>query len=137
MFTKFHDVAMIIAAFSTYYLIDSKVLTVRSSSGNSMDPTITSNSILVVDKLFYKLGAQKIKKGDIVVALQPTDPNTHICKRVVQTGGLYLPDHPTIMVPPGEYWLEGDNRSSSYDSRHHGTVPEHLIEGKVVFWISL
>ena len=48
-----------------------------------MEPTITENSVLIVDKLFYKLFNNQIKKGDIVVASQPTDPKTHICKRVI------------------------------------------------------
>lgn len=118
---------MVIPAIATFYLIDSKIISIRSTSGKSMEPTLKENSILIVDKIFYKIFNNGIQKGDIVVAIQPVDPKTHICKRVVQTGGNYLPSHPNLKVPLGNYWLEGDNRQGSYDSRHHGAVPEHLI----------
>ncbi len=123
---------MVIPAIATFYMFDSKVVSIRSTSGKSMDPTIKENSLLLVDHFFYKLTSNPIKPGDIVVAAQPVDPKTHICKRVVQIGGQYLPSHPELMVPQGSYWLEGDNKAASYDSRHHGTVPGHLIEGKVL-----
>lgn len=90
-----------------------------------------------MDRGFYKLFGKKIEKGDIVVAVQPIDPKTFICKRVIQTGGNYLPDHPSLKVPVGSYWLEGDNKKHSYDSRHHGCVPEHLVMGKIVHVFTL
>lgn len=71
------------------------------------------------------------------MALQPTDPKTHICKRVIETGGKSVPSYPNIQIPEGNLWLEGDNRQASYDSRHHGCVPNHLVEGKVIFVIPL
>ena len=92
---------------------------------------------MVVDRFFYKLLGNHIKKDDIVVASQPVDPKTHICKRVIEVGGNRLPQYSNILVPEGSFWLEGDNRSASYDSRHHGIVPAHLIEGKVIFVIPL
>lgn len=74
---------MVIPAIATFYLIDAKIISIRSTSGKSMEPTIKENSILIVDKFFYKLFNKEIKKGDIIVAVQPVDPKTHICKRVV------------------------------------------------------
>ena len=66
-----------------------------------MEPTISENSILFVDRFFYKLFNNPIKQGDIVVALQPVDPKTHICKRVAQVGGEALPSHPDLLIPKG------------------------------------
>lgn len=53
--TKVLDKLMIIPAIASFYLIDAKVISVRQTSGKSMEPTIDGNSVLVVDKLFYKL----------------------------------------------------------------------------------
>ena len=53
--TKFFDGLMIIPAIAAFYLFDSKVLSIRSTSGKSMEPTINGNSVLIVDKLFFKL----------------------------------------------------------------------------------
>ena len=61
-----------------------------------------------------------IKKGDIVVAVQPVNPETHICKRVIETGGNM---YKGVTVPARHFWLEGDNKTASYDSRNHGSVP--------------
>ncbi len=48
-----------------------------------MVPTIKECSIVVVDKFFYKFRNPEIQKGDIVLAKQPIDPKTSICKRVI------------------------------------------------------
>ncbi len=95
----FFQSAMIVPAIAAFYIFDSKVISVRCSTGQSMDPTIKENSVLVVDKILYKIFNNDIKVGDIVVAAQPVDPKTHICKRVIQTGGNYLPSHPNVKVP--------------------------------------
>lgn len=81
--TKFLEGLIIIPAILSFYLFDSKVLGVRATSGKSMEPTISEYSVLIVDRLFYKLFNNGIKKGDIVLATQPIDPRTHICKRVI------------------------------------------------------
>lgn len=135
--SNFFGNIIVIPAIATFYLLDQKVIAVRSTTGKSMQPTISENSIVVVDKIFYKLLNNNLKQGDIVVATQPTDPKTFICKRVIETGGNYLPEHPTLKVPAGNLWLQGDNKTASYDSRHHGCVPEHLVEGKVIFSLAL
>ena len=101
-----------------------------------MEPTILSEDIVLIDKFSYRfLG--KPQKGDIVVAIQPVSPETSICKRVIEVEGGTVPYGPGIKVSEGHYWLEGDNKSNSYDSRHHGEVSENLILGKVVFCLSL
>lgn len=102
---NFFQGAMIVPAIAAFYLFDSKIISVRCSTGQSMDPTIKENSVLIVDKIFYKMLNKEIKVGDIVVAIQPVDPKTHICKRVIQTGGNYLPSHPNVKVPEGNLWL--------------------------------
>ena len=131
------DTLLVIPIIATFYIIDSKIISIRSTSGQSMQPTINQFSILVVDKFFYKFRNPSLQKGDIVLAKQPINPSTNICKRIIETGGNYLPSHPDLKVPEGNVWLEGDNKIASYDSRHHGCVPIHLIEGRVMYIFSL
>lgn len=135
--TQAAEALMVIPAIATYYFLDSKLVSVRSTTGSSMHPTIDENSIIVVDKFFYRLRTPELQVGDIVLATQPTNPQTHICKRVIQTGNNSLPGNEHLIIPEGNLWLEGDNKKASYDSRHHGCVPEHLIEGKVIFVLSI
>lgn len=47
-----------------------------------MEPTLVEGSVLFIDHFWYKLSGG-IKKNDIVVAIQPVNPETHICKRVI------------------------------------------------------
>jgi len=83
-----------------------------------------------------------IRRGDIVVAQSPAQPNKTVVKRVVGLPGDNIcPDPsaaeagaamPLFKVPPGHYWLQGDNFRNSTDSRSYGPVPFGLIRGKVV-----
>lgn len=86
-----------------------------------MEPTIRSGDIVVIDRFWFRLTG--LKKQDIVVAVQPVNPEVSICKRVVQVGGGTIAYGPGIKIPENNYWLEGDNKKKSYDSRHHGCVP--------------
>jgi signal peptidase I len=101
-----------------------------------MEPTIQSGDIVIVDRLSYRL-FNSIKTDDIVIAVQPVNPEVSICKRVVAVGGAIVPYGMGIKVPDQHFWLEGDNKKKSYDSRHHGCVPANLILGKVLFVISI
>ena len=69
---------------------------------------------------------EEISRGDIVVAKDPTNPNTFICKRVTGLKGDYIPlEHRVInrYVPEGCAWVEGDHAENSRDSRNYGPVP--------------
>ncbi len=77
---------MVIPAIATYYLFDQYVISFSSSEGSSMEPTIKSGDLIVVDRFFYKMFGN-LKPDDIIVAVQPVDPSVNICKRIIQTGG--------------------------------------------------
>ena len=92
-----------------------------------MLPTFSSGTILIIDRLFLR--NKKYKTGDIIVAVQPTNPEVQICKRVTNVEGDVVYG---MKVPPNYVWIEGDNKNASFDSRSYGPIPKHLIMGRVV-----
>ena len=124
--------------------------------GMSMAPTLEDQDRLIVNKLAYRIGEPH--HGDIVMLYYPIDPNKSFVKRVIAEEGdtvrivdghvfvneaplddSYVPedfrDHndwgPQV-VPEGYYFVMGDHRNNSSDSRHWGWVPKKYIIGKVV-----
>jgi len=76
-----------------------------------------------------------LKRGDIVISKNPTDPQLNICKRITGLEGDRIPieyRESQRFVPPGQIWVEGDNNTESRDSRNYGPVPLGLIRGRVV-----
>jgi signal peptidase I len=126
----------VIPVITTYYVIEKHVVAISNADGVSMEPSISSGDIVVIDRFWFRY-FNPLKKDDIVVAVQPVNPEVSICKRIVEIGGGVVPYGPGIRVPDSHYWLEGDNKTKSYDSRHHGCVPENLILGKVLFVIPI
>ena len=130
--------------------------------GTSMMPALVDQERIFINKFAYRFGISDIQRGDTVVFWFPGDPSKSFIKRVIGVPGdkvqvtdgqvsvnerpldePYVPeayrDHvstPLRVVPPGEYYVLGDHRSSSNDSRMWGTVPRHYIYGKAsfVYW---
>ncbi|KAM3855590.1 mitochondrial inner membrane protease subunit 1 isoform 2-T2 [Vipera latastei] len=107
-------------------------------TGPSMEPTIQNSDIVFSENVsshFFR-----IQKGDIIIAKNPADPKTNICKRVMGLEGEKVcTSNPTDFikthsyVPKGHVWLEGDNLKNSTDSRCYGPVPYGLIRGRICF----
>jgi signal peptidase I len=125
--------------------------------GTSMAPSLADQERIFINKFVYHFGV--IERGDVVVFWYPLDPTKSFIKRVVGLPGdlvqireghvfingqrlpePYVPpeyqdfsDYGPLRVKPGEYFVMGDHRISSNDSRMFGPVPARYIYGKAVF----
>jgi signal peptidase I len=125
--------------------------------GTSMLPQLKNHERIVVSTVAYHV--ESIQRGDIVVFHYPLDPAESFIKRVVglpgdwiriQDGKVYvngrrlsepyiLPDYlgdetcPPVHVAPNHYYVLGDHRDFSNDSREWGTLARKYIYGKAVF----
>ena len=111
--------------------------------GTSMMPTLTDQERIFINKFTYHFGLGSIERGDMVVIWFPLDPSKSYIKRVIGIPGdtVYIdPEdyHDRLSweehrVPPDQYFVLGDHRSSSSDSRTWGFVRRDAIYGKAVF----
>jgi signal peptidase I len=123
--------------------------------GLSMAPTLEDHDRLIVNKLVYELGEPR--PGDIVMLYYPRNPEKMFVKRVIAKEGDtvrivdgrvyvndqqlrddYVPsefrshdDWGPQVIEQGYYFVMGDHRNNSSDSRHWGPVPKKYIVGKV------
>lgn len=125
--------------------------------GTSMMPSLDDQERIFVNKFVYRL--EPIERGDVVVFRYPRDPSKSYIKRVIGMAGdriridggqVYVNDqaleedyvppaytdarsYPDMVVPPNCYFVLGDHRSMSNDSRDFGPVNQSFIYGKAVF----
>jgi signal peptidase I len=125
--------------------------------GTSMNPLLSDQERIFINKFIYRF--EPIERGDVVVFWYPLDRSKSFIKRVVglpgesieiRDGHLYvngeeLPDqyvpagyldgsnYGPRRIPQDDYFVMGDHRDSSNDSRVFGPVPRPYIYGKAVF----
>ena len=122
-----------------------------------MMPTLEDQERVFINKFVYRL--EPIERGDVVVFRYPRDTSKSYIKRVIAVAGdrvkiedglvyvndrqlaeIYVPQmyedvrsYPETVVPPHAYFVMGDHRNLSNDSRDFGPVDERYIYGKAVF----
>ncbi|MCA1642288.1 MAG: signal peptidase I [Acidobacteria bacterium] len=122
--------------------------------GKSMEPTLHDG-----DGVFFCRAIGEIERGDIVLFRYPGDETKSYYKRIIalpgetvelREGRMFINgtelsepyvnsqfnqsriSHPPVRLNPGEYFVAGDNRDQSYDSRAWGALPRGLIYGEFV-----
>jgi signal peptidase I len=133
--------------------------------GTSMEPNLHNSEYVIVNKTAYWFGRNP-HRGDVIIFQAPDQPQNDRVKRVIGLPGETVEVRPdgtvyitgvdgnrsrleepylatyhsgasgTWTVPEGEYFVMGDNRSVSYDSREGGPVPRNKIIGKawLIVW---
>jgi signal peptidase I len=145
-------IALAIAAFGIVFLYQPVKV-----EGTSMMPSLSDQERIFINKFVYRI--EPIQRGDIVVFRYPFDPQKSFIKRVIGLAGDrvriaegrvyvngsmlsedYVPfaykdvvSYPEIVVPDHSYFVLGDHRSRSNDSRDFGPVDLSFIYGKAAF----
>lgn len=148
------SVAVILAIIIRIFLIEPFYIPSRS-----MEPSLYPGDRVLVNKLVYRFSQPA--RGDIMVFKYPLAPSKNYIKRVVGLPGEtiqgrdskiyingkelvedYLPDglgtgdFDPVTIPREHYFMMGDNRGDSEDSRYWGTLERRLVKGKavVIYW---
>ena len=147
---------LILSVFVSIFIIVFLYQPVRVE-GTSMLPMLEDQDRLFINKVAYRVG--EIHRGDVVVFLYPHDHEKSYIKRVIALPGddlridhgcvyvngqkvpeSYVPARyaddrslPETIIPEQHYFLMGDHRSISSDSREFGSVDRALIYGKAAF----
>ncbi|HEX3032383.1 MAG TPA: signal peptidase I [Bacillota bacterium] len=125
----------------------------------SMEPNLKPGDRIIVNKFLYRF--TEPKRGDVMVFKYPKDPDRDFIKRVIGLPGdvvelrdsqlyinnqrvdepylpkgLVVPDFGPVTVPKDSYYMFGDNRNNSEDSRVWGEMPKENIRGKasLLYW---
>lgn len=155
----FENIFYIIVAIIVASLIQTFIVRPFIVSGASMDPVIQDKQYLIIDEVTYRMRSPE--RGDVVVFRSPPEPSKFYIKRIIGLPGEtvhikgskvtiinsahpegFSLDEPYIThtaqntletkIPEGHYFVMGDNRSGSYDSRAWGPLPKENIRGRTL-----
>ncbi len=145
-------IALVLTLVIRHFVVETFVV-----RGSSMEPTLHDGQRLLVTKFAYWFSQPQ--RGDIVIFRSPVSGKDDLVKRVIATPGdrveivagrVYVNGReleepyvsrrdprnlPPLTVPEGKYFVLGDNRPNSEDSRFFGLIPRSALKGKaVVIW---
>ncbi|MDQ1354674.1 MAG: signal peptidase [Acidobacteriota bacterium] len=158
-YTKYIMINILVAATATILLVN-YVAAAYKIRGDSMNSVLKDQERVIISRLGLKTGA--INRFDIVVLYKPNEPGKSIIKRVIglpgeiieiKDGEVFIDnkkleqpflagkDFPTsgkdnmnpLLIQQDHYFVMGDNRAVSQDSRNFGPVPAKYIFGKTIF----
>jgi mitochondrial inner membrane protease subunit 1 len=125
----------------------------NQTQGISMEPTIHNGDWVIILTYPPSVTLSKLNRFDLIAYKSPYNPTSLVVKRIIglpkdfvslpppdvnKVWAVTRKEGPTewIRVPEGHVWCEGDNASSSFDSRYYGPVHEKLLVGKVIAKVS-
>ena len=137
------------------------IMTPHEVVGNSMHPTYKNGEYLMANKITYRIGDPQrgdviifkfsdtqdfikrviglpgdtvmLKDGQMYINGTQLDESKYLNSSIYTNGGSFLTEGESIVVPDGEYFVCGDNRPHSSDSREFGPINQSEIKGKA--WI--
>ena len=149
-------IALVIVVPIRYFLFQPFIV-----KGTSMEPNFHNGDYLIIDEISYRFWEPQ--RGEVIVFKYPQSPSQRYIKRIIGLPGetieikegqvfvlrdgenqaldesFYFPELPitsgdiSTVLDEDEYFVLGDNRSFSSDSRHWGVLPEKYIIGRALF----
>jgi signal peptidase I len=158
-FFKYVVIDILLAALISFFLIN-YVVSAYKIEGDSMKPLLRDQERILISKL--AVNRKNLHRFDIVVLFKPDEPDKSLVKRIIglpeeiieiRAGDVYINDKPlkqplnndnpeatkspedmkALLIPQGMFFVMGDNRLISLDSRRFGLVPQKYIFGKAFF----
>jgi len=121
-FVKFSVIAILIVLPIRLWIAQPFVV-----NGNSMVPNFHNGDYLIIDEITYQFRKPQI--GEVIVFRYPKNPSEFFIKRIAALPGDTING---TTLAADEYYVLGDNKSASLDSRYWGPVKSNLIVGRAI-----